>query len=232
MEGLAFFRDVERHRSRQGSEGRWARATGGGQVTSRPTRRSSLGRRHGLDSGSMPPTAKKPATRSPRRKSSAAPDKGEILQLLRDRLAETLERLTAAQTSAQSGAVHSEAKQEHPKDTRSIEAGYLSRGLAERVETLREAVITLSVFRVRQREEDDPVALGDLVALRDGDGTESVYFLSPVGGGEKIDCSGIEVLVLTARSPLGGALIGAANGDEVGVDLPGGRRIREIAWVR
>lgn len=158
-------------------------------------------------------------------------DKGEVLRCLRERLAATLDRLTAAQMAAQSGAVHSEAKQEHAKDTRSIEAGYLSRGLAERVETMQEAVTILNVFRRRERAADDPVALGDLVVLVDDDGHEAIHFLAPVGGGEKLAVGGHEVLVLTARAPLGAALIGKQVGDEVKISLPGGTRCLEIRSV-
>jgi len=159
-------------------------------------------------------------------------DKSDVLHRLRQRLAATLDRLTAAQQTVQSGAVHAEAKQEHAKDTRSTEAGYLSRGLAERVETTQQAVNILSVFRLPPRAPDDPIGLGDLVALTDEDGRATVYFLAPVGGGEKLDVGGSEVLVLTARSPLGAALVGKPPGDEIALDLPGGRRCLEITWVR
>ncbi len=170
--------------------------------------------------------------RTGRQLMNTAIDKTKVLQCLRERLTQTLERLTAAQTAAQSGAVHSEAKQEHPKDTRSIEAGYLSRGLAERVETIREAVNILNVFRLRSRQADDPIGLGDLVALVDEEGQEAIHFMAPVGGGEKLAIGGCEVLVLTARAPLGAALIGTRCGEEITLTLPGGKRCLEIGWVR
>lgn len=156
----------------------------------------------------------------------------EALRVLRQQLAASLERIMSAQGTVQSGATHSEAKQEHPKDTRSTEASYLARGLAERVETMQDAVNTLAVFRPRPRDDDDPISLGDLVALAHDDGRETIHFLAPVGGGEKLMIGKKEVLVLTARAPLGAALIGKQAGDEVELDLPGGKRILEISWVR
>lgn len=154
------------------------------------------------------------------------------LETLRQQLAERLAKLTAAQVAAQSGAIHPETKQEDPKDTRAIEAGYLSRGLAERVESLRDAVATINAFQPGPSSADAPVQLGDLVALEhDGQGGR-VYLLAPVGGGEKLDVEGEEILVLTGLSPIGAALIGAEAGDEVEIELPGGRRSCEIAWVR
>lgn len=159
-------------------------------------------------------------------------DKEDVLRCLRERLATTLERLTAAQWAAQSGAIHSEAKQEHPKDTRSIEAGYLSRGLAERVEAVHEAVTTLDGFALPGRRRDDPIGLGDLIGIGNDEGTETTYFLAPVGGGERLEVNGCEILVLTARAPLGAALVGAHPGDEVVLELSGGKRRLDVVWVR
>lgn len=159
------------------------------------------------------------------------PDRQAVLAALRSRLGETLARLAAAQASAQAGAVHAEAKQEHAKDMRSTEASYLSRGLAERVETLADALQLLAAFAPAPRAADAPVGLGDLVVVADDTGDEAVYFLAPVGGGEKLDVEGRTVLVLTPRAPLGAALLERLPGDEVALDLPGGRRTLEIVRV-
>lgn len=158
-------------------------------------------------------------------------DKLAVLQCLRTRMAETLARLTAAQASAQSGAVHKENKQEHAKDMRSTEASYLSRGLAERAEALADAVAVLNVFTPRSRTTGQAAQLGDLVGLVDEEGEETIYFLAPVGGGEKLVLASAAVLVVTPRSPLGQALLGSRPGDEVSVERPAGRRELAIAWV-
>jgi transcription elongation GreA/GreB family factor len=162
---------------------------------------------------------------------TAAISRTDVLRALRARLGETLSRLAASQAAAQAGAVHAEAKQEHAKDMRSTEASYLSRGLAERVETIADAVQLLEVFVPRPREADAPIGLGDLVWLAGEDGEETVYFLAPVGGGEKLDIGGRTVLVLTPRAPLGAALHERLPGDEITLDLPGGRRTLEIVRV-
>lgn len=159
------------------------------------------------------------------------PGRLEVLARLHEQLEETLARLIASQQTVQSGAVHSEARQEHPKDTRSIEAGYLSRGLAERVETMQDALRTLKVFRPPPREKDDPIGLGALIVVADEEGEESLYFLAPVGGGEKLRVKGVEVVVLTPRAALGGALVGRYAGDEVELDTPRGKRTLEIRSI-
>lgn len=162
---------------------------------------------------------------------SAAIDKASVLLALRQRLAESLERLTAAQASAQSGATHSENRQEHAKDMRSTEASYLSRGLADRAETLANDVATLQAFTPRLRGDEDVVQIGDLVGLVDEGGTQTIYFLAPVGGGEKLDVAGERILVVTPRSPLGEALVGSQLGDVVTIARPAGRVELEVDWV-
>src|SRR5690606_13474742 len=83
------------------------------------------------------------AAHATQRRVSVAIDKRAVLRALHARLAERLAGLTSSQKTAQAGATHAEANQEHAKDTRAIEQQYLARGLAERVETLREAVAAL-----------------------------------------------------------------------------------------
>jgi len=157
--------------------------------------------------------------------------KFQVLAALRARLESTLAGLVEAQRSAQTGAIHPEARQEHPKDTRAIEAGYLARGLAERVEVLRDGITALAALRPRAFASTDPLAVGALAGLEDGDGAATVVLLAPAGGGERIDTEGGVVLVLTPGSPLGAALAGRRPGDEVEVTLPGGRRTLTIDWV-
>jgi len=155
-------------------------------------------------------------------------DKKAVLATLHSRLTATLDSLTASHQAVQSGAVHPEARQEHPKDTRSIEAGYLARGLAERVETLRDGIRALDLLRARDFADDEAAAPGALVTLLTEDGREALYFLAPAGGGESLLVAGRQVLVLTPRSPLGAAIAGRRSGDSVSVELPSGMLRAEI----
>jgi len=160
------------------------------------------------------------------------PDKSAVLAALRERLETQLADLTAAQKSAQAGAFHPENKQEHSKDTRAIEASYLARGLAERVETLRDGIAALALLRLRAFGEDDPIAAGALVTLVAAGGTRSLYFLAPAGGGEQLTVGGCNVQVLTPRSPLGAAVAGRHAGDGIEVELPSGKLIADVDAVR
>src|SRR5262245_40614469 len=97
------------------------------------------------------------------------PDKRELLLKLMAAIDADLESATASQHSTQQGAVHDDARAEDDKDTRAIEQQYLARGLAQRVEELRDALAKLRALKVRDFGEDDPIALSALVTVVDGD---------------------------------------------------------------
>jgi transcription elongation GreA/GreB family factor len=158
-------------------------------------------------------------------------DKQEVLRLLRQRLAEQLAALTSSHSAAQSGATHEESRQEHPKDTRAIEAQYLARGLAHRVETLRDSVAQLNLMRLESFADGDEIGLSALVGVVDEHDEPAIYFLVPVGGGETLKIGRRQVLALTPTSPIGRALIGRQVGDEASFELPRGRCRLTIDWV-
>lgn len=149
-------------------------------------------------------------------------DKGKLLELLRARIEAKLDALITSQTTVQSGAIHEENRQEHAKDTRAIEAGYLARGLAERVESTADAVAALAAFKMRDFDADDPIALGAVVGLEDAGGVETLYFLVPAAGGETLDWDGVRVHTIAPEAPIGRALIGQFVDDEVSLELPRG----------
>lgn len=98
------------------------------------------------------------------------------------------------------------------------------------METLLDAVAALRAVSPAPFGPRDPVALTALVGVRDDD-VESVYFIAPAGGGERLVGGGTEVLVLTSFSPLGEALVGRRVDDEVEVALRGRRLSALIAWL-
>ena len=154
-------------------------------------------------------------------------DKRRVLQALHARVEETLATLTASQKTIQSGAIHEETRQEDAKDTRAIEAGYLARGLAERVETLKETIAALRALRLRSFGPDDPVALTAIVALAPldvSDAEETLYFLVPSAGGERLLIDDTTLHSITPSSPVGRELVGRLVDDDVELELPGGLR--------
>ncbi|MEM7410952.1 MAG: GreA/GreB family elongation factor [Myxococcota bacterium] len=148
------------------------------------------------------------------------PDKERTLAAVRAAIDARLAELAASQQASQAGATHSETRQENPKDTRAIEAGYLARGLAERVEALREAQATLAGLRLEPFDAGDGMGVNQLAALEADDGDERLVFLLPAGGGIEVNVDDETVSVLTPQAPLGRALLGCAPGEEVDVKTP------------
>ena len=161
----------------------------------------------------------------------AAIDKTEALRVLRELVESDLARASDAQRETQRGATHEEAKPENDKDTRALEATYLARGLAERVVALESAAAALAGLKLRAFGSDAPVALSAIVTLAPEQGPAAHYFVVPAAGGLKLTVGAQLVTTITLDAPLGRALLGAYEGDEITVQSPQGARVLEIERV-
>jgi transcription elongation GreA/GreB family factor len=148
-------------------------------------------------------------------------DKVALRDELARRLVGSLAHREIGRQGAREGATHEEAKPENDKDTRALEQSYLARGEAQRIEELRAGLAEIRALRLRPAGAGAPAALGALVYTEDDDGAESILWLAPYGGGVKLEAG---VQVVTPRSPLGRALLGARAGDEREVAIAGRRR--------
>ena len=81
-----------------------------------------------------------------------------------------------------------------------------------------------------QMLKEGPIRVGALVSL-DQEGVERLIFLGPDAAGLRIADEGREVLVITPHSPLGQALLGRAEGDEVELQVEGRRQRCEVVEV-
>jgi transcription elongation factor GreA len=79
---------------------------------------------------------------------------------------------------------------------------------------------------VREVEDTGKVEVGSVVSVIDHDGDEMEYFVAP----QENKVSGM--LMASPSSPLGGALIGAAVGDEVTYAAPAGEMTVKVLAVR
>lgn len=137
----------------------------------------------------------------------------------------TLAGLERAHADATAGATHEEAKPENDKDTRALEQSYLARGQAMRIETLKAGLASVTVMPLTPADRAKP---GALVEAEDDDGEPLAYFVAPEGGGTKLNGG---VLVVTPLSPVGAALIGKGEGDEVELRVGGKARVLTILRV-
>lgn len=153
-------------------------------------------------------------------------DKSMLLAKLVAELRAELEQALRAQRTTQEGATHEESRPENDKDTRALESTYLARGLSERVVALENGVAAVTALKPRVFTEEDPVALGAVVAVEfEGvQGPAACYYVSAAGAGRKFELQGITIQTLTPKSPLGSALVGRYVDDEVEYRSPQGIR--------
>ena len=161
----------------------------------------------------------------------ATPDKEKLLDDLHRVIQHDLDALEHSQQETQRGATHEENRVEHAKDTRATEQSYLARGLAERVERLRETAEALTRLELRRFRPDDPIAVTALVTLEDEQGQTELWWIVPLAGGLAIPYASTIVRTVTPVAPLGRALIGCVAGDEGSFVTPRGTRRFEILEI-
>jgi transcription elongation GreA/GreB family factor len=159
-------------------------------------------------------------------------DKFWLQQQVLERLADDLQQTEQAARAAHETATHEENIAENKYDTLGLEAAYLAAGQARRAEAIRQAMATWRQFRPRPFDAKQGIQLGALVCLADADGQQQQLFLGPDGGSMKVTSGDQLVQVISCESPLGRAMWGKGEGDEVAMQGAARRQRFEVVWVR
>lgn len=146
-------------------------------------------------------------------------DKFLLQQQVLERLAEDLLQAEEAMRAAHETATHEENIAENKYDTLGLEAAYLSTGLARRAEAIRQAMAHWRQFRPRPYDASKGIQLGALVCLVDANDKQQQFFLGPGGGSMKLTSSSEFVQVISSEAPLGRAMLGKCEGDQVSMQL-------------
>ncbi len=146
-------------------------------------------------------------------------------------LADDLQQVEHAARVAHETATHEENIAENKYDTLGLEAAYLASGQARRADAIRQAMAQWRQFRPRPLGEGRAIQLGALVRLVDDDGLHQWVFIGPDGGSMTLLCGGQRVQVISGNSPLGQALLGKVEGDEVAIQVGAVRRQCEVLSV-
>jgi transcription elongation GreA/GreB family factor len=144
-------------------------------------------------------------------------DKFLLQQQVLNRLAEDLLQAEQAVRVAHETATHKENIAENKYDTLGLEAAYLATGQVRRVEAIRQALANWRQFRPRPYDARKGVQLGALVCLVDSDDKQQYLFLGPDGGSMKLVSGTQLVQVISSEAPLGRAMLGKCEGDEVSI---------------
>ncbi|QPF76428.1 GreA/GreB family elongation factor [Roseateles sp. DAIF2] len=160
-------------------------------------------------------------------------DKFLLQQQVLERLAEDLLQAEQAARAAHETATHEENIAENKYDTLGLEAAYLATGHARRADAVRQAIANWRQFRPRPYDASKGIELGALVCLVDSDGAQQQLFLGPGGGSMKL-LSGAQQLVqvISSEAPLGRAMLGKCEGDELSLQIAAIRQQFEVLWVQ
>ena len=154
-------------------------------------------------------------------------DKLLLQQQVLARLAEDLLQVEQAARAAHETATHEENIAENKYDTLGLEAAYLATGQARRAEAIRQAIAQWRQFRPRPYDASKGIQLGALVCLVDAGNKPHQRFLGPDGGSMKLVCGSELVQVISSKAPLGKAMLGKFEGDEVSIQV----QQFEVLWV-
>ena len=146
-------------------------------------------------------------------------DKFLLQQQVLERLAEDLVQTEQAAQTAHETATHEENIAENKYDTLGLEAAYLATGQARRAEAIRQAMAIWRQLQPRPYDACKGIQLGDLVCLVDSNDKQQQLFLGPDGGSMKLDSGAQVIQVISTQSPLGKALLGKCEGDEVSIQV-------------
>ena len=146
-------------------------------------------------------------------------DKLLLQQQVLKRLAEDLLQAEQAARAAHETATHEENIAENKYDTLGLEAAYLATGQVRRAEAIRKALANWRQFRPRPYDVRIGIQLGALVRVVDSDDKQQHLFLGLDGGSMKLVSDTQLVQVISSEAPLGRAMLGKCEGDEVSIQV-------------
>jgi transcription elongation GreA/GreB family factor len=158
-------------------------------------------------------------------------DKFLLQQQVLERLADDLLQAEQAVRAAHETATHEENIAENKYDTLGLEAAYLATGQARRAEAIRHAMANWRKFRPSPYDAGKGIQLGALVCLVDADNQQQQFFLGPDGGSMKLAGGAQPVQVISSEAPLGRAMLGKCEGDEVSMQAAPIRRQFQVLRV-
>ncbi|MBK6854269.1 MAG: GreA/GreB family elongation factor [Burkholderiales bacterium] len=159
-------------------------------------------------------------------------DKSLLQQQVLERLAEDLQQAEQAARTAHETATHEENIAENKYDTLGLEAAYLATGQARRADAIRQTMAHWRQFRPSPYDASKGIQIGALVCLVDADGKHKQLFLGPKGGSMQLVSGAQLVQVISGEAPLGRAMLGKCEGDEVSIEVAPNRQQFEVLRVR
>lgn len=159
-------------------------------------------------------------------------NKEQIVTLIIDELKQELNQAISAANEAHSAAVDDQSIAETQYDTLAIEASYLAEGQSRRVLELQTAIHDYQALTLTLFNENTPISLTSLVQLSKDIISKHWFFIGPASGGFRCELSEQKITVITPHSPMGQALIGKIQEDDIDIKLGANHLIDYIALTQ
>lgn len=142
-------------------------------------------------------------------------DKPSLQALIVAALERDLDVAQRAAQTAYEAATHEENVAENKYDTLGLEASYLATGQVRRMAEITQALTRLRAWAVAAHAPERGIQVGDCVALEDAQGGIRLLLLAPDAAGLVVQAGGETITLITPRAPLGQALMGKHEGDDI-----------------
>ena len=100
-----------------------------------------------------------------------------------------------------------------------IESAYLAEGQSRRMAELEEAISAFKTLTLQVFTEKSLITLGALVQLHQDKKSNHWFFIAPAAGGYRSKIADINFTVITPQSPMGQALIGKYQEDDISIAI-------------
>lgn len=158
-------------------------------------------------------------------------DKKIILDLIIGKLQDDLERIANAVDDAHAVSTDEANIPENKYDTLALEASYLEQGQSQRMIELENSIKEFMMLRLQAFTNGSQILLSALVALQSADKQKNFFFFGPAAGGVEIKHKGKTVTVITPASPIGKAVLGKKQGDQIEVSVAGQTKKQTICDI-
>lgn len=146
-------------------------------------------------------------------------NKTQLIDVIITALTQERQQAIDAANDAHAAAVDDQSVAETQYDTLAIEASYLAEGQSKRVSEFQQAIDAYQALNLVNFNENSVITLGALVQLFADSKTNHWFFIGPAAGGFRCRQGQQNITVITPQSPMGTALIGKQQDDDIEIML-------------
>lgn len=146
-------------------------------------------------------------------------NKQALVAVIINELEQELNQAVSAANEAHAAAVDDQSVAETQYDTLAIEASYLAEGQSKRVRELQSAINAYQSMTLSDFNENKPIIQSALVQLSAKNEQKIWFFIGPAAGGFRCQLADQHITVITENSPMGLALMGKFQEDDIEVVL-------------